>query len=363
MPEENIDANQPGASSTTEDANSGASSTSQQTGAKETKSMLDVLKQSFEKHTGEEVVETPAAEDEEEEQSRSSLEQDPEKAETEEQPEGESDDEAKTEEEEEVESEEDKKEKEEQAKAENERLDKLPRFQELNQKVKQMEAPANLGNAVIQYIKEHKIPQQTYEQGMDLMRMFCAGDAEGFLKGVAPLLEACRRHTGDILDDDIKAMVEASEMTEARAKEFQKLRNAQNRGKNMSEQQRQEALSREYNTAMNGWIGDKMRTNPDYKAKASAEQADGLFEITEAYYAKMAHTSPPRTPAEAVALAEKAYVEAQKLFAKKINPTPVKKKVLRSTNTGGGQKAKGDKPKGLADVLKATYDRHMADAE
>lgn len=349
-------------SSTSQDANREASSTS--TGDKPAGTMLDTLKETWKRSTSQAAADEPA-----DEGSDSTVEQDAEdKDKTEEEPkgdkpEGEADDEAGSEDE--VQEEEDKdkgkkpesEEKTQKQKDEDARLDKQPRFQELNQRVKAMEPDANLGKAVKNYLGQHRIPQQTYEQGLELMRLLVEDPAKALL-AMKPIYESLQKHAGDILDDDLRAAVEGSEMNEARAKEFQRMRNQQAMGTRMTEQQQIEQRQRAYDDSMNGWVQDKMRTDPDYKPSATPDQK-GLFETTEAFFARNAASTPPRNPQEAVALAEKSYKEAKQMFAKRLTPQPKKKKVLRSNGSGGGEKSV--KPGSLAEVLKATYDRHSAD--
>lgn len=236
------------------------------------------------------------------------------------------------------------------------RLDKHPRFQELNQKVKQLEPDANLGRAVRSFIATNKIPQQTYNEGLEVMKLMAKGDVQSLTKvreALTPIMANIDRVLGNVLDDDLKAAVEAGEMTEARAKQLQRLQNERNIGQRSSEQDRIAQAQQAYVTAMDGWVADKMRTDPSYKpAQQGAEP--GLYETVEAFFSRACAATPPKNPQEAVGLAEQSYKQAKQMFSKRLTPALTKKKVLRSETRGGGSKSVKE-PGSLSEVLEQRY--------
>lgn len=350
MPPINNDAKTGVDSSPAPDANREDSSTS--TGAN---SMLEVVQASFKKHGSD----SPSDEEKEEspvQQLNGTEEEKP--AVEDKEPEGETDEEGDDATEEVVE--EDKQQPTPaQVKADKEanaRLDKHPRFQELIKERDTFKTQAEFGNTITSYLKENRIPPETFNQAMQVAKMLAGNDQEGFLKVIDPIVQRVRQNLGEILPDDLKQAVADGEMNEARAKEFARLRSGKQIGEQRTAVTEQQQREQAYHTSMDAWVRDKMKVDPDYKPKTNGD-TEGKYEMVEGKFAILCQQSPPKTPAEAVALAEQAYKSVTGIFAKRLTPPVVRRKVLR--DGGGSGSAGGKEPTSIADAIKRSFDRHQ----
>lgn len=349
MPNENEDANSE-ESSTSHDANREESSTSI-TDAKPAESMLSVLQKTMDKH----VKDSSTDDDDEESASESEANEKPEgEVDGDEKPDNaeETDEEDKGEDDT-VETDEAKATRETKEKAENERLDKHPRFRELNEKVNSLKGPAEFGGAVKAYMQKNGIEQADLNQALQVCALLRNNPAAA-RQALLPILKQLDIVVGETLEPDLEKAVVDGEMTQARAKEFQKLRSEKNMGERSSQQSQTQQRETAYVSAMNGWVGDKMKTDPDYKPKTNGD-TEGLFEVTEGFFARMCQQTPPKNPQEAVALAEKAYASAKGMFSKRLAPPLKKVKSLRPSGSGGNRITE---PKTLSEAIKMSFDRH-----
>lgn len=358
MPQEIKDAKTEQESSSAQDDNRVDSSTAEQD-ANAGKSMAEVLQASMAAHlkdssTTEEKDDKDK--DEGEEESDSTVEHDEE--ETQEELDARLAKEKKEKEDGEAETEEGKEEEDTKAKdkqkKDDERLDKHPRFQEMLAKNKELEGPAKFGSDVQQYLRQNRVPKETFDQALQVCSLLANNPLKAY-EVLKPIMASLSKINGDTLAPDLLQAVTDGEMTEKRAKEFQKLRSQHDIGTKQSELSAREQVQASYANAMNGWVSDKMRTDPDYKP-VSKDQTPGIFEMTEALFARARNEDPKfLTPVESVALAEKCYKDAKSLFSKKMTPTPQKRKTLRPSGGGGSGRAE---PKTLAEVIKQSFEKH-----
>jgi len=159
----------------------------------------------------------------------------------------------------------------------------------------------------------------------DALRMAALlnNDPQEARKQLQPILEALDSYTGAKLPPDLAQKVKDGLVDEDTAKELQALRSrlqTTERKQEMTHRQAQEAAAAERNARMRAavtqWEQQKMVTDPDYKSKADL--------VTDRFIA-LVHEKPPRTPEEALALAEQALAAISKRVTGLVpKPPPVK---------------------------------------
>ena len=227
------------------------------------------------------------------------------------------------------------------------RLDKNPRFRELNERVKTLEPLAKEAEVIRTYCSQNRISTQEMAQALELVAMTKNpakyADAKRILE---PLWIGLNSAMGEILPKDLQQEVDDAKLTVERAKEIAKLRAGQTVTAQTQEQDRVQRFQQEVNQGINSWVDLKKKSDPDWDFK--------LPFLQDAYQARMASPESARlNPQQRVALLEKVYTEVTQRVVP-LRPTPKKK----APPLSGGSVRTKEAPKSSLEVALATVRKH-----
>lgn len=215
---------------------------------------------------------------------------------------------------------------------------KHPRFQEVmrerNEVRQQLASAKPLIDQATQlntFRQQRNVSDTTFQAAIELAALM-DNDPVKAIEALRPHFEALQMWNGERLPDDLQAQVAAGTLPLDAAKELSlsRMRAQQQQGQQKTFQQQQEQLAqRNVMSSLQTWAESKTTTNPDFKPKASPQAQDGPWEYANQQYALACMTTPPRSPQDAVALAEKAYEQTQAFF-KQFRKAPVLEKRLGS---------------------------------
>lgn len=206
--------------------------------------------------------------------------------------------------------------------------------------------------AIRSFMRQNDLADQEvadlFKAGADLK----SGDParlQNFIKVVQPLLNMALEATGQLVPQDLRTQVESGEVSEEVARQLAATRhqaaiaNARVQSAQQAEQARStETVRQEITTAVNQWASAKSVTDPDFarKQEVMRRMAQGI----------VAEKGIPRTPADAVAIYEQAYAEANKALAIS-RPAKAPTRPTASTSTSGTRTGVQPAPQSIADVI------------
>ncbi len=254
----------------------------------------------------------------------------------------------------------------------------LERFQEVvkernefKTKVEQYEAKAQNFDEINGFCEKFSIDREQFRQALKIQALLNT-DPESALKELGPIIEQLQGFQGERLPDDLKAAVEAGEVSEKFARELAKTRAQHQFGQKQTQQERERAQQRaevegrqRLAVATQQWETSKRNSDPDYKPKAGPNSPDGKWEDVRDKFTALLHqtdakgeyVNPVRNESEMTALMEKAYQAVNVRNAGR--PKAPSKKVLASngsTNTNTNNvKAIEDAPT-LAEAVRFALD-------
>jgi len=170
-------------------------------------------------------------------------------------------------------------------------------------------------------------------------------DPEKALPELERIVDQLRGFTGGKLPSDLQAKVDKGTLEMDDAVEMAQLRARQEFGTKKSERdqrvmaERQAAdLKRQTDESIQSWISAKTKTDPDFKIKGKEADVDGLYEDTFTKFHAMLYQqdargnylNPCQTPAEVVALMERAYTSVKAKWTTRLTPKAPTRKVLSS---------------------------------
>lgn len=212
---------------------------------------------------------------------------------------------------------------------ENLPFNKHPRFQELikernefKQKVEQYEPAIKRDAALSDYCQKNGITNDEFVNAMEVAALL-HNEPKKALETLKQYVETLELTLGNKLPADLQQEVDDGAISEARAKELANLRvksqGLEYTGKK-SEAQVVQERQRTIATAVNSWEQQKKTADPAYDKK---------YPLIEKAFVAACSLTPPRSPAEAVALVEKAYADVNAALGTLV-PKPPTRKVLRS---------------------------------
>ncbi len=205
---------------------------------------------------------------------------------------------------------------------------KHPRFQEVikeratfKQKSEELTPFAERARLIDGYCQKHGISGEEFNSVMELTALTHANPAEA-LKALKTYVETLEVSLGNKLPDDLQKEVDdgalslerAKELTNARIKN-QGLEHTSKRTEAQVAQERQASIT----NAVNSW---------DSQKRASDAAYDKKYPFIEKAFIAACSMNPPRTPQEAVLLAEKVYAEVNTSLSPFV-PKPPARKVLK----------------------------------
>lgn len=204
---------------------------------------------------------------------------------------------------------------------------KVRALQEQAAMAQQLEVPARAAESLNSYLRQNNIDNESFNTLLSVGAALQRGDFKTFLESITPFVQLAQEQLGIILPHDLQAQVLSGQITDEGARQVQRQRlemlqrnEALSRQVQLETQQRQESErsfhEQNANTiaaTVSSWENSVKAADPDYARKEAA-----MKDITRAI---IAERGAPRTPQEAVAMAQEAYDRVNG-FAKQFAPRP-----------------------------------------
>jgi len=213
---------------------------------------------------------------------------------------------------------------------------KHPRFQEVikeratfKQKMDELTPVAQRAQAIDDYCQKHGVTNEEFNSAVEMAALLRTNPTKG-LEALRGYVDALEVSLGNKLPTDLQKDVDEGTLSLDRAKELtaariksQGLEHTSKRTEAQVAQERQANIT----TAVNSWDQQKRTSDVAYDKK---------YPLIEKAFIAACSMTPPRTPQEAIQLAEKAYAEVNTALGT-LTPKPQKRKVLQTN----GSVAKG----------------------
>lgn len=239
---------------------------------------------------------------------------------------------------------------------------------ELETKVKEWEPLVQAQVKVNETLQAAGVTVEEYQDAVEFLTLVRTNPRAAIAK-IKPLYNALQQFDEGVLPkqfqdkiDRLDARVKEGEMSEEAAKELRELYMAQgklevgSKANSITTEAQQKAYEKQvvqsYVNAASAWGKAKSVSDTDYKPKAKADDADGVFEITEAKFTQLISTQPIKSPQDVTKYLEQAYESAKKIF---VSRKPATKKVPSSSTTVSQQLKK---PKSYQEVAARVAAKH-----
>lgn len=216
--------------------------------------------------------------------------------------------------------------------AENLPFHNHPRWKELVSERDSLRDPAGKYGQIQEFMQTHGLSGEEVAEGYQIMALLKSGDPEKLAEArgwFAERLEALDGALGNVLPDDLRARVDngyldeegALEIARSRAGETLRTERAtreQQAAKAQQEREAQQARTGEMVNAVTSWEERVRASDPDYGRKADLVQAKCKAIVER-------EGNPPRTAAEATALADRALREVNETLSSMLpKPRPIR---------------------------------------
>ena len=189
------------------------------------------------------------------------------------------------------------------------------------------------------YLQQHQLSSEDANILLGVGAVLRRGDYQGFLNGVMPYVMAAQEALGLRVSPDLQRQVDDGLIDDASARELTRTRHRAARAEASLQEshqvrntETQARAGQEMRNAVDVWEQNIQRHDPDYAQVSGAVRryAQGLLQ----------EQGLPRTPAEAVALTQKAYDEVKAQFSRVRPPPrptrPSPSSIHVATGTSGG---------------------------
>lgn len=233
---------------------------------------------------------------------------------------------------------------------------KHPRFREITRELKAARPEAAEYRKIKQHLKDHDL-SDTEAANLLIVGGLAKTDPAKAWEMVKPWVSSLLSAAGEVLPDDLKAMVEQGQMSEAAAYEVSRSRasvQASQTQRSFEERRRettaQEEAARAYNGAAEAWEQDRRAKDPNFDAKLEPILREIAWRHTQG--------DKPKTPAEVTAQLNDVYKTVNAAL-KPANPAPAARQgasaarrplnpVVGGTVGGGDPKPK---PRSMLEVV------------
>lgn len=221
------------------------------------------------------------------------------------------------------------------------------RFNELLQQRDEFRGKAEEAEIIKTFMQENKISSDEMARMMGTLAHFNAGDYQGFLDGIQPLMDHAGTALGVNLPPDIQKRVDdgyvdpdsAAELAANRAASVeQQARLQYERGANQYQTQQAEATH--IKSSVDSWEADIRKSDPDYAQKENQIRANAR--------ALMAQFGQPVNADQALQLSKDAY-EMTNEFIRQANPKP---RAINPGPSSGSVPNAHAEPKSMLDAVR-----------
>jgi hypothetical protein len=205
----------------------------------------------------------------------------------------------------------------------------------LEEQTKQWEPLVMAQQLINETLNSAGVSLEEFQNIVDVLAL-SKSDPEAALVKLKPLLTELNQFAEDAVPAEIQTKINGlaervkdGELSQSAADELQaawleqvkvsrKVKLNEKKGQ-MTEVQRQQAYVQSFVNAASDWGNTKMKSDPDYRPKAKADAADGLHELTEAFFTRGLASTKLKSPQDLVGLLEKSYASAKAILAPKRN--------------------------------------------
>ena len=212
----------------------------------------------------------------------------------------------------------------------NERNDFEKKFTEIQATVKPLSERAQRMQAVEDFCTKNNIPAQDYDASIRLAGLVRTNPKEALVK-LKEITSALEIQLGDSLPADLQKQVDDGVIPLTQAQEISRLRLDKNVAENrikVAQQTVEQQAKQQTVTALNDWTQSKIKSDPSFKPKATATDADGKYELVVKAFIADWQTNPPKTSQESIAIAERAYQSIHQFIEASI-PKPTIRRPLK----------------------------------
>ena len=238
------------------------------------------------------------------------------------------------------------------------RIDKFrEEIKGLRSQIGPLEAQAKTTQELQSFLKQADIAKDDFGLVLDLAAAMRRGDFRTFLEGVAPYVQLAQESLGIQLPADLQKAVQSGHMTADAARYVAQERSARQLAESRLTRTTQEASQRDHMEAVRSfqasvagavtdWEKGVRRSDPDYARKEPV--------VRDLLHAVVQERGPPRSPQEAVAIANLAYERANAVVSRFIPNPRATHQVPSSLNRVNGARAE---PKSLKEAIHFAIER------
>ncbi len=215
-----------------------------------------------------------------------------------------------------------------------------PRWVEVQDRLKAAEPLAEGHRVLLTYMQQNQITEEDLRGMLEIGALMQSNPVEAYNR-LAPIVEGLGQLAGKTLPEDLEKQVAEGKLTPNAAQELAKSRAeaAWLKQQNKQTVASQRATAQQYMVAaVSDWATTKAKTDLAFKAGTP------FYKFVDNRFQMLSLSKPPRTPMEAVRLAEEAYTEVKKLMgpatATKRATKPVGTKTVSSNGSSPAQKKK-----------------------
>lgn len=234
------------------------------------------------------------------------------------------------------------------------RLDKHPRFKELNEKYKNAKKRSELFDSVEAELSKRGISVENLEEGLSVLDALYDPSRPNAAEVLRPHLEKFAKLEGggseEDWDEDLRIAYEQQEITEAWAKKLQAERNRESLRQESSQKSAQRAEVQKRINALNAKMTEFSSADSAFESKkdlilAKANTLAGDFQRLNGRML---------TVQESVQVLERAKEDVDKAlesFVPRKKAHTQKRSISQTGRRGGGAKSRGSRPKSMLDVI------------
>lgn len=198
-----------------------------------------------------------------------------------------------------------------------------PRFKKLIEERNEYRESAEQYDKITSFLNHNNVTAAEAAQGMQIMALM-KNDPQAALQALRPYIRNLTEATGITMPDDIQKRVDDGYLDEEAGRELAKTRMDAARERafreQMTNERNQELHDRNVHSmamTVTQWENKTRQSDPDYELKAD--------EIDDRVRVLVAQHGRPATPQQAIAMAQSAYDEVSKRYAKRFgNKRPMK---------------------------------------
>ena len=227
----------------------------------------------------------------------------------------------------------------------------------LKTQIAPLEAQAKTTQELQSFLKQADIAKEDFGLVLDLAAAMRRGDFRTFLEGVAPYVKLAQESLGIQLPADLLQAVKGGHMSEDAARYVAQQRSGRLLAETQLNRTTQEATQREHveavrnfqasvTNAVTVWEKGVKRSDPDYARKEPV--------VRDLLHAVVQERGPPRSPQEAVAIADLAYKRANEVVSRFFPNARATQQVPSSLSRVNGARAD---PKSLKEAIHFAIER------